>query len=145
MPDVKEMFPKLMKPQRVRRGVKAELGWTKNTLTIDALVTKLAASIVDISVKRETSTRRGATGTNQFEVRRYILKTNRKFGYLCFKTTDHPLECSSYPDLQVIFNKLDEKIKWFHSFEDLVVKCSPKCSSREYITHLNQIMTRERA
>lgn len=131
--NVREAFPTLEKPQRVKRGHLPKIGWSRPP-TIDVFSNKMFEGAVDSFIRNETS--RGVSN----EVRRYILKRNNRYGYLCFKPLTIGLnECKSYGDLQRVADTLEQSIKWHPSLDNLIDSVLGFATSAVYRNHLQTL------
>jgi|SRR6185436_1331565 len=133
MPNVREVFPGLEKLRRVKRGRQPQTMWT-HAPSLETVIPKLATNIVDSHVK--TSETNGVVT----EMRRYVLRSGNRFGYLCIKTANIALAtCKSYSDFQRVVDSLEQSIKWSNSLPRLIEYVTAHCTSPSYINRVSQL------
>lgn len=133
MIDVRRVFSDCEKRRRVQRGLAATVVWAKAP-DIDQVVTKLATAVLDSFIKNTTVEGRPT------ELRRYLLRTGNKFGYLCIKSSNTGIaQCRSFDTLQEQMNILEGSVKWCNSFAALVEYVRNHCTSPAYVTRISQL------
>jgi hypothetical protein len=77
-------------------------------------------------------------GKNRFRV---IFKKKDKFGYVLLKEEEWGINlCHTIPDFQNFFNELQNEIRWYNSWKDLVEHLEGlKVIPRDYVAMVKQI------